>query len=76
MYRNPNWGELPKNSNFYYRINKGQALSLAFMNANIIVGLVYRYTSVEPMMAQTLDAKPTLLDFPEGEEVEKICSTL
>ena len=54
----------------------GQALSPAFMNADIIAGMVYEHTNVEPMVVQKLDSKATLLVFPEGEEVEKICSTL
>ena len=40
------------------------------------MGLVYEHMSVEPMVVQKLDAKATLLVYPKGEEVEKICSTL
>ena len=61
---------------FSLLINMGQALSSAFMNANIIVGLLYEQTNVEPMVVQKLDAKAMLLLFLEGEEVEKMCGTL
>ena len=46
------------------------------MNTNIIVGLVFEHMNVEPVVAKKLDTKDTLLVFPEGEEVEKICSIL
>ena len=61
---------------FTIELTRGQASSAAFMNDNIIAGLVYEYTNVEPMVVQTLGAKATMLAFPEGEEVDKICSTL
>ena len=57
-------------------LTRGQALSPAFTNDDIIVGLVYEHTNVELVVVQKLDAKATLLIFPEGEEVGKICGTL
>ena len=51
-------------------------LSPVFQHADIIVRLAYVHTSMEPVVVQKLDAKATLLVFPEGEKVEKICSTL
>ena len=45
-------------------------------NADVIAGLVCKHMSVDPMVVQKVDAKATLLVLPEGEEDEKICSTL
>ena len=42
-----------------------------FMNADIFAGLVYKHTNLEPMVVQKVDAKATLLVFPEGEELRK-----
>ena len=61
---------------FTMELTREQALSPVFMNDNIIVGLVYKHMNMEPMVIQKLDAKATLLVIPEGEKVEKICSTL
>ena len=38
---------------------RGQLLSLAFMNPDIVVGLVCEYTTIEPMVIQRLDEKNT-----------------
>ena len=57
-------------------LSRGQALSLAFMNPDIIAGLVYEHTTIEPMVVQSLDQKKTLLVFTEGEDIEKLCKTL
>ena len=57
---------------FAIELTRGQA----FMTDDIIAGLVYEHVNIEPMMVQKLDAKATLLVFPEGEEGENICSTL
>ena len=51
-------------------------LSPAFMNPDIIVGLVYEHTTMEPMVIQKLDEGNTLLVFAEGENIEKLCRTL
>ena len=61
---------------FTIELTRGQALSPTFMNDDIIVGLVYKHTNVEPVVVQKLYAKVTLLVFPEGKEVEKICRKL
>ena len=61
---------------FSTELTRHQMLSSAFTNADIIVGLVSKDTDMEPVMVQKLDAKATLQVFLEGEEVEKICSTL
>ena len=61
---------------FTIQLTRGQALSPTFMNDDIIVGLVYDHSNMDPMVVQKIDAKTTLLVFPEGEEVEKICGTL
>ena len=52
-------------------LTRGQAVSPAFMNANIVVGIAYEHTDVEPVVVQKFDEKATLLVFPEGEEGEK-----
>ena len=54
-------------------LTRGQALSLPFTNAYIIMGLVYEHMNMESMVVQTLEAKATLLVLPESEQ---ICSTL
>ena len=46
------------------------------MNVNIIVGLAYEHTSMDPVLVQKLDAKAMLLVFSEDEEFEEICITL
>ena len=51
-------------------------MSPAFMNPDVIAGLVYEYTIVEPMVVQRLDERNTLLVFAEGENIEKLCQTL
>ena len=61
---------------FTIELTGGQVLSPVFMNEDIIMGLVYKHTNVETVVVQNLDEKATLLVFPKGEEVEKICSTL
>ena len=45
---------------------RGQALSPAFMNPDIIAELVYEHTAVQP----------TLFVFAEGEDIGQLCSTL
>ena len=66
----------PRTKIFTIEFIRGQALSPVFTNDNIIVGLAYEHTNVEPLVLQKSDANATLLVFPEGEEVDKICSTL
>ena len=61
---------------FIIELRRGQVLSPGFMNANMFAGFVYEHMSMEPIVVHKLDAKATLLVFPEGEEVEKICNTL
>ena len=48
----------------------------AFTNTDIIAGLAYEHTTVEAMVVQKLDERNTLLVFAEGEDIEKLCSTL
>ena len=55
---------------------RGQPLSPAFTNPDIISGLVYEHTTVEPMVVQKMDERNTLLVFAEGENLEKSCQTL
>ena len=55
---------------------RGQALSPAFTNTDIITGLVYEHVTIEPVVIQKLDEKNTLLVFMESEDIEKICNTL
>ena len=43
------------------------------MNPDIVVGLIYEHTTVEPMVVQRLDERNTLLVFAESENIEKIC---
>ena len=54
---------------------KGQALCPAFVNTDIIAGLVYEHMTVEPVVIQTLDEKKNLLVLTESEDITK-CKTL
>ena len=55
---------------------RGQELSPAFMNSDIIAGLVNEHTTIEPLVVQRLDERNTFLVFVEGEDIGKLCSTL
>ena len=46
------------------------------MNLDIVVGLVYEHTTVEPVVVQRLDYRSTLLVFADGENIEKLCQKL
>ena len=61
-----------------FRLNllRGQALYSAFTNSDIIAGLVYEHSVVEPMIVQRLDERNTSLVFVEDEDIEKLCKTL
>ena len=61
---------------FTTELTRRQTLPPAFMNDDIIAGLVYEHMNVEPMIVQKLHAKAMLLVFPKSEEVERICNTL
>ena len=61
---------------FTLELPRGQPLSLVFTNPDIIAGLVYKHTTVEPMVVQRLDERETLLVFAEGENIEKSCQML
>ena len=52
---------------------RGQPLSPAFTNPDIVLGLVYENTTVEPMVIYRLDERNTLLVLTEGENIEKLC---
>ena len=47
-----------------------------FTNSDIITGLVYGHTTVEPVVVQNLDEKNTLMVLTESEDTEKICNPL
>ena len=53
-----------------------QPLSPVFTNLEIVVGLVYEHTTVEPVVVQRVDDRNTLLVFAEGENIEKLCQKL
>ena len=55
---------------FTLELQWGQALSLVFTNPDIIVGLVYKHTTVKPIVVQRLVERKTLLVFAEGENIE------
>ena len=61
---------------FMLELLRGQLLSPAFINLDIVVGLVYEHTMVQPMVVQRLDERNTLLVFAEGENIEKLCEIL
>ena len=46
------------------------------LNPDIIAGLVYEHTTIEPMVVQRQDERNTLLVYVEGEDIGKLCSTL
>ena len=47
-----------------------------FTNQDIISGLVYKHTTIDSIVVQRMDERNTLLVFAEGENIEKLCSTL
>ena len=53
-----------------------QPLSPAFINPDIVVGLVYEHTTIDLLVIQRMDERNTLLVFAEGENIEKLCQTL
>ena len=55
---------------------RGQALSSAFTNPDIIVGLVYEHTTLEPMVVQRLHERNTLLVFAEVKNIKESSRTL
>ena len=57
---------------FTLELPRGWPLPPTFMNPNIVVGLVYEHTAIEPMVVQRMDERNTLLVFAEGENIEKI----
>ena len=61
---------------FTVEILRGQLLSLVFTNLDIVVGLVYEHTTVEPVVVQRVDDRNTLLVFAEDENIEKFCQKL
>ena len=60
---------------FTLDVPRVQPLSSAFMNPDIVVGLVYEHTAIESMVVQRLDERNTLLVFAE-KNIEKVCRTL
>ena len=60
------WESCQRTVIFTIELARGQALFPAFMNDDIIVGLVYKYKNVDAVVVQKLDVKATLLVFPEG----------
>ena len=61
---------------FTLELLRGQPLSPAFTNPDIVAGLVYEHMTIEPMVIQRLDERNTLLVFSEGENIEKLCRSL
>ena len=57
---------------FTLELPRAQVLSPAFMNQDIVVGLVYENTTIELMFVQWLDEKNILLAFAEGENIENL----
>ena len=55
---------------FTIELPRGQLLSLVFTNLDMNVGLVYEYTTVEPVVVQREDDRNTLLVFAESENIE------
>ena len=42
----------------------------------MVARLVYKHTTVEPVVVQRLDDRNTLLVFAQGENIEKLCQKL
>ena len=61
---------------FMMELLRGQVLSPEFMNSDIIAGLVYEHTIVEPVAIHNLDEKNTSLVFTESKDIENIHNTL
>ena len=61
---------------FMKELLKGQTLSPAFTNSDIIAWLLYEHMTVKPVVVETVDEKNTLLVSTESEDIEKICNTL
>ena len=53
-----------------------QLLSPVFTNPDIVVGLVYEHTIIEPMVIQRLDKRNTLLVFSGGKNIEMLYQAL
>ena len=53
---------------FIIELSREQPLSPAFMNPDIIAGLVYEHTTVEPLVVQILDEKNFV--FMQGKDIE------
>ena len=51
---------------FMIELLRGQSFSPVSMNSDIITGLVYKHTTVEPVVVQKVDEKNTLLVFTES----------
>ena len=57
---------------FTLELLRGQPLSPVFTNPDIVTGLLYEHTTVEPVVVQRVDDRNTLLVFEEGENIEKL----
>ena len=57
---------------FTIELLRGQALSSAFMNSDIITRIVYEHTTIQPVVVQKLDEN-TLLVLTKSED-KKICN--
>ena len=56
---------------FMIELLRGQALSPVFANLDIVTGLVYEHTTIDPTVVQKLYEKNSLLVFAEGEDIKK-----
>ena len=61
---------------FTIKLLRGQPLSPAFTNLDIVAQLVCEHTTVEPVVVQRVDDRNTLLVFAKGENIQKLCQKL
>ena len=61
---------------FMLELLRGQPLSPAFINPDIVVGLAYEHINIELIINQRWDERHILLVFAEGENIEKLCQKL
>ena len=61
---------------FTIELLRGQLLSPVYTNLDIVAGLVYRHTTVEPVVVQRVDDGKTLQVLAENESIEELYQKL
>ena len=61
---------------FTVELPQRQPLSPVLTNLDLVVGLVYEQTTVEPVVFQRIDERNILLVFAEGENIDELCKKM